>query len=140
MLVVSFFWAHGLYANDNENYEELEAVEVYGIYEVYNCIVDSTYVVGTGKSSDARGGQLLITITNDVVDIKSSREDLPYESLNLIVKSEVEIVAINKSMQFTYQVMANKFSFMTGNGKSKFRSGTGHLGSQMLTYGSCNKN
>jgi hypothetical protein len=131
-LFATLFLTHNICA-----IEEFEVIEVYGIHEVYNCTIDKTYTVGTGRSSDKRGGKLLITITNENVDIKSSRDSVNSGNLRLIVRTEVEIVAINDSMQFSYSVHSNKFSYATGNGQSKFRGGVGHIGKQVLTSGTC---
>ncbi len=120
-----------------EEVEVFEEVEVYGIYEAYECTIDNVYVTGSGRSTDRRGGKLRVTITNEDVEIKSGIGNIDSGSLKLIVKSEHEIIAISKTMQFTYGVMTHKFSFATGNGQSKFRGGVGHVGEQIMTSGTC---
>jgi hypothetical protein len=134
VLFAAFFQAHNISADE---VEVLEEIEVYGIYEVYECTIDNIYITGSGRSTDRRGGKLLITITNEDVEIKSDIGDVDSGSLTLVAKSEVEIIAISKTMQFTYGVNSHKFSFATGNGKSKFRGGVGHVGGQVMTSGSC---
>ncbi len=120
-----------------EEVEILEDVEVYGIYEGYECTIDNIYITGSGRSTDRRGGKLHVTITNEDVEIKSDVGNVDSGSLTLVVKSEYEIIAISKTMQFTYGVMSHKFSFETGNGHSKFRGGVGHVGEQVMTSGTC---
>ena len=132
--LTSLFLAYPLYA---EEIEILDDYEVIGIYEVYECSIDNVYDMGNGKSTDRRGGTILVTIVNKDVEIKSNTPELRDGSLKLVVRSDIEIVAINRSMQFTYGVQSNKFNFTTGNGASKFRSGRGHIGKQKLTYGKC---
>lgn len=133
-LFASTFLAQSIIAIEIEEYA---AIEVYGIYEVYECSIDTIYALGQGESTDLHGGKLIITVTNEEVDVKSNRKGVDSGLLRLVVRTEVEIVAINESMQFTYQIYANKFSFTTGNGSSRFRGGVGHAGRQLLTYGSC---
>lgn len=134
VLFASLFLTHNIFAND---VEVLEEIEVYGIYEAYECTIENIYITGSGRSTDMRGGKLLITITNEDVDIKSDIGNVESGNLKLVVKSEVEIIAINKTMQFNYGVMSNKFSFNTGNGQSKFRGGVGHVGKQVRVTGTC---
>jgi len=133
-LFASFYLAQNIYADEVEIFED---VEVYGIYEAYECTIDNVYVTGSGRSTDRRGGKLRVTITNEDVEIKSGIGNIDSGSLKLIVKSEHEIIAISKTMQFTYGVMSHKFSFATGNGQSKFRGGVGHVGEQVMTSGTC---
>lgn len=134
VLFTSLFLTHQICADEVEVFED---VEVYGIYEAYECTIDNVYVTGSGRSTDRRGGKLRVTITNEDVEIKSDIGNVDSGSLRLIVKSEHEIIAISNTMQFTYGVMSHKFSFATGNGKSKFRGGVGHVGEQIMTSGTC---
>ena len=134
VLFASLFLAKNICAEEVEVFED---VEVYGIYEAYECTIDNVYVTGSGRSTDRRGGKLRVTITNEDVEIKSDIGNVDSGSLRLIVKSEHEIIAISKTMQFTYGVNSHKFSFATGNGQSKFRGGVGHVGEQVMTSGTC---
>jgi hypothetical protein len=134
ILFATLFLTYSLYAVEVEEYA---AIEVYGIYEVYECSIDTIYAMGHGESTDLHGGKLVITVTNDEVDVKSDRKGVDSGLLRLVVRTEVEIVAINETMQFTYQIYANKYSFTTGNGDSRFRGGVGHAGRQLLVYGPC---
>ncbi len=134
MLFITFFLAQHIRAAEIEVFED---VEVYGIYEAYECNIDNVYITGSGRSTDRRGGKLRVTITNEDVEIISDIGNVDSGSLTLVVKSEVEIIAINETMQFTYGVMSHKFSFATGNGQSKFRGGVGHVGEQVMTSGIC---
>ncbi|GJM05134.1 MAG: hypothetical protein DHS20C09_11250 [marine bacterium B5-7] len=134
VLFIALFLTHNVYAGEVEVFED---VEVYGIYEAYECSIEKVYITGSGRSTDRRGGKLRVTITNEDVEIKSDIGNVDSGSLTLVVKSEVEIIAISETMQFTYGVMSHKFSFATGNGKSKFRGGVGHIGKQVMTSGTC---
>ncbi|GEM_PF-594807 len=134
VLFAALFLACNIYAAE---IEVLEDVEVYGIYEAYECNIDKVYITGSGRSTDRRGGKLRVTITNEDVEVKSDIGNVDSGSLRLIVKTEVEIIAISESMQFTYGVKSHKFSFATGNGQSKFRGGVGHIGEQVMTSGTC---
>ena len=133
LLFISLLPIHNISANENDVYE------VYGRYEEYNCTIDLTYKMGQGGTSEKRGGRLVITITNENVEIVSSRsrDSVASGNLRLVARSEVEIIAINETMQFSYQVKSHKFSFTTGNGKSGFKSGVGHVGKQVMTQGTC---
>jgi len=133
-LFASLFLTHNVCADE---VEVLEEMEVYGIYEAYECSIEKIYITGSGRSTDRRGGKLHVTITNEDVEIKSDVGNVDSGNLTLVVKSEVEIIAISKTMQFTYGVMSHKFSFATGNGQSKFRGGVGHVGEQVMTSGTC---
>jgi hypothetical protein len=134
VLFTSLFLTLQICADEVEVFED---VEVYGIYEAYECTIENVYVTGSGRSTDRRGGKLRVTITNEDVEIKSDIGNVDSGSLKLIVKSEHEIIAISKTMQFTYGVNSHKFSFATGNGQSKFRGGVGHVGEQVMTSGTC---
>ena len=136
ILVTSLFLAHPLCAKEIETLDRLEIV---GIYEGYECNIDNVYEMGRGESTTRKGGTILVTIIGKDVEIKSNTSELSGGNLNLVVRSDVEIVAINKAMQFTYSVKSNKFNFTTGNGESRFRSGRGHAGKQKLTSGNCIK-
>lgn len=135
LLFASLSLTQNVFANDDV--EVFDDLEVYGIYEAYECIIDNIYITGTGESSDQRGGKLLITITNKDVDITSDGSNIESGHLTLVAKTEVEIIAINKTMQLNYRVMSNKFSFNTGNGQSRFKSGVGHAGAQLRAMGTC---
>jgi hypothetical protein len=135
-LLTLLFLAYPLCA---EEAEVLDDYEVFGIYEAYECSIDTVYDMGRGESTNRKGGTILVTIINNDVEIKSNTPELTGGDLKLVIRSNVEIIAINKTMQFTYSVQSNKFNFTTGNGVSKFRSDRGHLGKQKLTYGKCTK-
>ena len=134
ILLLSLYQTHHIYADEVEVFEE---VEIYGIYEAYECAIDKTYITGSGRSTDIRGGKLRITITNEDVEIKSDIGNVDSGSLTLIIKSEQEIIARSDSMMFIYGVNSHKFSFDTGNGQSKFRGGVGHVGKQIRIEGTC---
>jgi hypothetical protein len=107
----------------------------------YVCAVDSVYVMADGMSSDEYDEedhqQLVVKINADDVKIESAVEGIESGDLKLIVNTDFEIVAINKSMQYSYSITTKKFSLTTGIGKSGFKSGVGHFGNQMLIYGKC---
>jgi hypothetical protein len=135
-LLTLLFLAYPLCAKEIETLERLEVV---GIYEGYECGIDTVYALGRGESTTRKGGSILVTIIGKEVEIKSNTQELTGGNLKLVIRSDVEIVAVNSSMQFTYGVQSNKFNLTTGNGGSKFRSDRGHLGKQKLTYGKCTK-
>ncbi|MBT5430001.1 MAG: hypothetical protein HOK89_08780 [Rhodospirillaceae bacterium] len=134
ILLLSLYQAHHIHADEIEVFEE---VEIYGIYEAYDCTIEKTYITGSGRSTDIRGGKLRITITNEDVEINSVLGNVDSGSLTLLVKSEQEIIARSDSMMFIYGVNSHKFSFDTGNGQSKFRGGVGHVGKQIRIEGTC---
>lgn len=136
ILLTSLFLTYPLCA---EEIEILDNLQIIGIYEAYECSIDTVYEMGRGESTTRKGGSILVTIINKDVEITSNTSELSGGNLTLVVRSGVEIVAINKSMQFTYSVQSNKFNFTTGNGESRFRSNRGHIGKQKLTYGKCVK-
>ncbi len=109
----------------------------------YLCTTDSVYVMADGMSSDEYEEedhqQLVVKINADEVKIEGGVEGIESGELKLIVNTDFEIVAINKSMQYSYSVTSKKFSLTTGIGKSGFKSGVGHYGNQMLVYGKCNE-
>ena len=116
---------HNLYANEKT---------------IYDCTIDNIYTMGTGKSSDEEVGQLRVTMTGNTVEINSNVELVESGNLRLLVNTDIEIVAINPTMQFSYAVHSNEFSFTTGNGHSEFKSGEGHVGNQMRVSGFCKLN
>lgn len=107
----------------------------------YICTTDSVYVMADGMSSDEYEEedhqQLVVKINANDVKIESGVEGIESGDLRLIVNTDIEIVAINKSMQYSYSVTSKKFSLTTGIGKSGFKAGVGHYGNQMLVYGTC---
>lgn len=107
----------------------------------YVCTTDSIYVMADGMSSDEDEEedhqQLIVKINANDVKIESAVEGIESGELKLIVNTDFEIVAINKSMQYSYSVTTKKFSLTTGIGKSGFKAGVGHYGNQMLVYGKC---
>jgi hypothetical protein len=125
VLFLSLFLTHNIYANEKG---------------LYTCTVDNFYTMGDGMSSDEDVGELLVTIDDDDVEIQSDVEGIDSSNLKLVVNTDIEIVAINESMQYSYSVSSNKFSLTTGIGQSDFKKGVGHIGEQMLVYGKCTKN
>lgn len=125
VLFVSLFLTNTIYANEGK---------------MYTCIVDNVYTMGDGMSSEKDGRKLLVTINDNNVVINSDIEGIDSGDLRLLVRSDIEIVAINKTMQYSYSLTSNKFSLTTGIGKSKFKPGVGHYGDQMLVYGLCTNN
>ncbi len=134
VLLASLTLTQNIFANGVEVFDDLE---VYGIYEAYECIIDDIYFTGSGSSTDRHGGKLLITITNEGVEITSDVASVQSGNLTLVTKTEVEIIALNKTMLLNYRVMSNEFSYNTGNGKSRFRGGVGHAGGQVRAMGTC---
>ncbi len=87
ILFATLFLTHSIYAVEVEEYA---AIEVYGIYEVYECSIDTIYAMGHGESTDLHGGKLVITVTNDEVDVQSDRKGVDSGLLRLVVEQKLK--------------------------------------------------
>lgn len=107
--------------------------------EVYLCTYDSIYKVYAGSSVETDGGELLVTIDDGQLIVKSRSPEIPGTyHLKLRRKTNLKIFAATKSKQFIYIVSSGNFVFNTGIGPSGFNiSKGGHTGRQMRASGKC---
>lgn len=107
--------------------------------ETYLCTYDSIYKVYAASSVETKGGQLLVTIDEGNLIVKSQSPEIPGTyHLKLRRKTNLKIFAATKSKQFIYSVSSGNFVFNTGIGPSGFNiSKGGHTGRQMRASGKC---